>query len=119
MLDPARLICQGLQFRPSHPRGMQKPPPVYEADLVFHPERDTEYVHFEQSAAHPFAANPSGLPRVNAWWLAESALLTYWSEADASDPWDWADAMVRADLSRPWSPPRPPGPPTISAVASR
>jgi hypothetical protein len=63
---------------------MQKPPPVYKADLLFHPEGDTEYVHFEQSAAHPFAAAPSGFPRVNAWWLAESALLTYWSEADAS-----------------------------------
>lgn len=63
---------------------MQKPPPVYEADLVFHPERDTEYVHFEQSDAHPFVADPSGFPRVNAWWLAESALLTYWNEAEAS-----------------------------------
>ena len=63
---------------------MQKPPPVYKTELVFHPEGDTEYLHFEQSAAHPFAADPSGFPRVNAWWLAESALLTYWSEADAS-----------------------------------
>jgi len=63
---------------------MQKPPPVYKADLVFHPEGDTGYVHFEQSAAHPFAADPSGFPRVNVWWLAESALLAYWGEADAS-----------------------------------
>jgi len=39
---------------------MQKPPPVYRVDLVFHPEGDT-YVHFEQSAVHPFAADPSGL----------------------------------------------------------
>jgi len=62
---------------------MQKPAPVYSLDLVFHPEHDTSYVHFENATAHPFQPNPAGLPRVNSWWLADSALLTYWNEADA------------------------------------
>ena len=62
---------------------MQKPPPVYSSDLVFHPEHDTAYKHFENAAANPFQPNAADLPRVNAWWLAEAALLTYWSPADA------------------------------------
>lgn len=62
---------------------MQKPAPVYSLDLVFHPEQDNTYVHFENFAAHPFQPNPAGFPRVNVWWLADAALLTYWDEADA------------------------------------
>ena len=63
---------------------MQKPAPAYVADLVFHPEHDTLYVHFENAAAHPFQPDPAGFPRVNAWWLADSALLTYWDEVKAA-----------------------------------
>src|SRR5262245_61865776 len=62
---------------------MQKPPPIYSLDLVFHPERDAGYIHFEDAASHPFDPNPAGLTRVNAWWLADSALVTYWDEAAA------------------------------------
>ena len=62
---------------------MQKDPPKYSIQLVFHPEEDEDFVHFENSSANPFDANPAGFPRVNAWWLAESALTTYWSEPDA------------------------------------
>jgi triacylglycerol lipase len=62
---------------------MQKPAPVYSSDLVFHPEHDTAYKHFENAAANPFQPNAADLSRVNAWWLAEAALLTYWSPADA------------------------------------
>ena len=62
---------------------MQKPAPVYSSDLVFHPEHDAAYKHFENAAANPFQPNAADLSRVNAWWLAEAALLTYWSPADA------------------------------------
>jgi triacylglycerol lipase len=63
---------------------VRKEPPSYTLDFVFHPERDTNYRHFENGALHPFQPDPAnGVPRVNAWWLADSALLTYWSEEDA------------------------------------
>jgi triacylglycerol lipase len=62
---------------------MQKDPPKYVLDLVFHPERDPEYVHFENASAHPFQPEPVGFPRVNVWWLADCALLTYWSPVKA------------------------------------
>lgn len=62
---------------------MQKPAPVYSLELVLHPERDAAYTHFEHAAANPFMPDPDGFPRVNAWWLAEAALLTYWNRPDA------------------------------------
>jgi triacylglycerol lipase len=62
---------------------LQKPAPVYSVDLVLHPAHDTTYVHFEHAATHPFQPDPKLFPRVNAWWLAESALLSYWSPQDA------------------------------------
>jgi hypothetical protein len=62
---------------------MPKPPPVYDLDLVLHPEHDTSYVHFENGVANPFVPNPGAVPRVNAWWMAEAALLSYWKPADA------------------------------------
>lgn len=69
---------------------MQKPAPVYSLDLVFHPERDHSYVHFQHADLHPFQPNPAGLPRVNVWWLADSALLSYWDEANANAVFDGA-----------------------------
>ena len=62
---------------------MQKPAPVYSLDLVLHPETDTAYRHFEDAFANPFQPNPGNFPRVNAWWLGEAALLTYWNPVDA------------------------------------
>ena len=62
---------------------MRKDPPNYLLDLVFHPEHDQEYVHFENASAHPFQPDPAGFPRVNVWWLADSALLTYWDPVKA------------------------------------
>jgi len=64
---------------------MPKPPPVYDARLVLNPERDLDYVHFENAVQHPFQADPSSFPRVNVWWLAEAALLSYW-DPDAAIP---------------------------------
>jgi triacylglycerol lipase len=62
---------------------MQKPPPVYSVDLVFHPQRDAAYAHLEHAAANPFQPDPAAFPRVNAWWLADCALLSYWAEEQA------------------------------------
>jgi hypothetical protein len=60
---------------------MQKPAPVYSLELVLHPERDLAYQHFEYAQANPFEPNAADLSRVNAWWLAEAALLAYWKDA--------------------------------------
>jgi triacylglycerol lipase len=63
---------------------MQKPAPIYSSDLVFHPESDATYVHFENGSTNPFVANPPDFPRVNAWWMADSSLLTYWPPDQAN-----------------------------------
>lgn len=63
---------------------MQKPLPPPSLDLVFHPAHDSAYVHFENGEHHPFDPAPNGLPRLNAWWLADAALLTYWPPSAAS-----------------------------------
>lgn len=62
---------------------MQKPAPVYTLDFVLHPEHDAAYRHFENASANPFQPNPKDFPRVNVWWLAEAALLTYWNPVAA------------------------------------
>jgi len=57
---------------------MPKLPPIYDGRFVLRPEQDTSYVHFENAATHPFQPDPASFPRVNVWWLAEAALLSYW-----------------------------------------
>src|SRR5262245_14905649 len=91
---PDRVICRPGPSRSPQRSSMQKPPPVYDADFVFHPELDAAYVHFENSASNPFIANPADLPRVNAWWLAESSLLAYWPP-DRATPM-FADAGLQS-----------------------
>jgi len=56
--------------------------------LVTHPESDTEYVHFQAAMADgstrraadvtPFDAAAHAFSPINAWWLADAALLSYW-----------------------------------------
>ena len=50
------------------------PPPS--AELLFHPERDTEYRFFENASDHSFMP-AAQFSRANAWWLADAALLAY------------------------------------------
>jgi len=69
---------------------MRKPPPVYTAEHVFHPERDSDYVHFEDGASHPFQPMDTGVSKVNAWWLADSALMSYWPAGPAEAIFDRA-----------------------------
>ena len=61
----------------------RKPRATPDLQFVFHPERDTEYVHFKDGAENPFDARPLRLGRRNAWWLADAALLSYWGPAVA------------------------------------
>jgi triacylglycerol lipase len=61
----------------------RKPRAKPDVRFVFHPEADTEYVHFKDRAQNPFDARPLRLGRRNAWWLADAALLAYWGPADA------------------------------------
>jgi len=63
---------------------MQKDPPVYTPEFVFHPEHDEGYVHFDKALDHPFQPQAGSVPRVNVWWLAEAALLSYWDEGRAT-----------------------------------
>lgn len=59
-----------------------KPAPDPNVRLVFHPEEDASYTHFSPGLP-PFTPGAPRVGRVNAWWLAEAALLTYWDPADA------------------------------------
>jgi triacylglycerol lipase len=69
---------------------MQKSSPVYSAELVLHPARDQSYEHFADAAANPFEAKATTVSRVNAWWMAEAALATYWEPDAASAIYDSA-----------------------------
>jgi hypothetical protein len=53
--------------------------------FVFHPEKDSTYVHFEHAAEHPFIADAGSVVRRNAWWLGDAALLSYWDADVALD----------------------------------
>src|SRR5262249_10320659 len=72
----------------------RKQPPPPSLTLVFHPEQDREYVHFEATltgkpsqpavTALPFDVAAAGtFSFVNAWWLADAALLSYWDRDEA------------------------------------
>lgn len=67
-----------------------KPLPPPSSELLFFPARDREYVHFEDAQHHPFDHKSQGFVRVNAWWLADAALLAYWDEATARTIWSRA-----------------------------
>jgi triacylglycerol lipase len=62
---------------------MRKPRPTPDATFLFHPELDGQYVHFDGHEQAPFAPAATSMTRANAWWLAESALLSYWEPAEA------------------------------------
>jgi triacylglycerol lipase len=57
---------------------MPRPHPIRKLQFVFHPEQDSNYEHFKDADQHPFVPEAAGMVRVNAWWLAEAALLSYW-----------------------------------------
>jgi hypothetical protein len=74
--------------------GKQTPKPSL--TLVAHPEQDSSYMHFDVSfVGHPSQPAVTALPFdvtaagtfsfVNAWWLAESALLSYWDAGAAHE----------------------------------
>jgi triacylglycerol lipase len=55
-----------------------------QVDLVIHPEVNlTHYLPFEEAATYAFRPDLTVWSRVNAWWLAESAWLSYWHDLAA------------------------------------
>jgi len=51
--------------------------------LVLNPASDEEYTHFENAREAPFEPGTSDFSRVNAWWLSDASLLSYWEETTA------------------------------------
>jgi triacylglycerol lipase len=52
--------------------------------LLFQPESNpTHYEPFEGASDYPFEPDAAAHSRVNAWWLAEAAWLSYWRDKDA------------------------------------
>src|SRR5215469_13169641 len=64
-----------------------KPIPNPSLDLLLFPQHDTAYVHFEDADSNPFEADARSFSAVNAWWLADAALLAYWDEPQAREIW--------------------------------
>jgi len=56
----------------------KKPLPRPSLSLVLHPEDDPSYHHFEDALNAPFDTTPGPFSRINAWWLADASLLSYW-----------------------------------------
>jgi hypothetical protein len=69
---------------------IRKPLPPPSIDLVVFPQSDTEYIHFEDAQNNPFNRHAEEFSPVNAWWLADAALLSYWDEAAARPIWSRA-----------------------------
>ena len=67
-----------------------KPLPPPSSELLLFPESDTEYIHFEDAHDHPFDEAARRFSPVNAWWLADAALLAYWDEGEARPIWNRA-----------------------------
>jgi len=61
--------------------------PAPSSELLFFPERDSDYQHFENAEQYPFNYDARQFSRMNAWWLADAALLAYWDPAPARDIW--------------------------------
>ena len=58
------------------------PPPTL--GRLFKPA-DDQYTHFEHGMQLPFNAASASFSRLNAWWLADAALLAYWSAGDVEE----------------------------------
>ena len=67
----------------------RKPLPVnlpfeVQQQLVFRPESNpTGYVPYERAMDFPFDPDAAAHSRINAWWLAEAAWLSYWRDPQA------------------------------------
>lgn len=62
---------------------MRKPRPTPDPQFVFHPDSDTDYLHFDGHEDAPFDPQATSMTRANAWWLADAALLSYWDPPEA------------------------------------
>ena len=85
---------------------IHKSPPSPSLMLVTRPESDSEYMHFQAETAAgpqpaaiaaPFDPGASTFSFVNAWWLAEAALLSYWP-ADTAQSRFLGQADLQSEL---------------------
>ncbi len=74
---------------------MIKPIPPPSLDHVLPPNLDHEY--FKDGGRHPFRPRASSFELVNAWWLAETALLSYASDEFARAKFRDADFSIDDD----------------------
>src|SRR5262245_48151537 len=59
--------------------------PDVQLSLLIHPEQNaTNYVPFENAAAHPFEPEATGWSPANAWWSADASWLAYLRSEDAA-----------------------------------
>ena len=65
----------------------RKPIPPPSLEFLLFPAKDTAYVHFEDAQSNPFDDTAGSFSPVNAWWLAEAALLAYWDARRAEPIW--------------------------------
>ena len=61
--------------------------PPSSIELLLHPESDKQYTHFQDFQNVPFEPDAQRFSPVNAWWLADAALLAYWDEGPAREIW--------------------------------
>ena len=78
---------------------MPKPIPDPSLDVVLPPNLD--HLYFAQASQHPFQFKAKGFQLVNAWWLAEAALLAY-AEKEFAIP-QYAKAGLQVEGNQPFS----------------
>jgi triacylglycerol lipase len=75
---------------------MQKPIPEPLPKFVYPPIPSEIHHYFQDASDHPFRPEATGLELVNAWWLAEAALLAYAGPKLAGDAFKQAGLTVAA-----------------------
>jgi triacylglycerol lipase len=73
--------------------------PAPSLKLVLKPKSDTEYVHFRDAKDAPFDPAAARFSAVNAWWLADASLLSYWDPPDATPKFLQPAALHSAPFS--------------------
>ena len=82
---------------------MQRPRATPELRLVFHPEADDGYRHFDGHETVPFDAGAATVTRAHSWWLARkprcspTGIRTRRGDASPPPAWrpsSWSDAQV-------------------------
>lgn len=81
---------------------MRKPLPADTYENLYHPPAG--YTYFENAAQHPFDAKAAGFSPVNAWWLADAAVLAYEKDSATVNHWLHAAGLPEAQPFGNWEP---------------